>query len=66
MLNEKRNKQADEPRLISARELAALLNVSASSVWRMRAAGQLPPAVRVGRRGVRWRLSDIKAFISQL
>ncbi len=54
--------RAGADRLIDARAVARLLDISDRSVWKMAAAGKLPAAVRVGR-SVKWRLSDIEGFI---
>ena len=43
-----------------------MLAISHSPVFRLRAAGQLPDSVRVGPRAVRWRISDIRAYIANL
>jgi excisionase family DNA binding protein len=56
---------ADEPRasrLITADEVAALLGLSARTVWRMHSAGKLPEPIRLGR-AVRWRHKEIDAWI---
>jgi predicted DNA-binding transcriptional regulator AlpA len=52
-------------RLIGVREVATMLGVSIASVWRLRAAGRLPKAVRLGG-AVRWRLREIERFIDGL
>ena len=52
-----------EPLLITAAELAKLLQVSTRTLWRLRSAGQLPEAVRLGG-AVRWRLDEIKEWIA--
>lgn len=49
--------------LIDSKEVAKLLGVSPSTVWRMRCEGQLPPPVFVCRRLVKWKRSDIMAWI---
>jgi excisionase family DNA binding protein len=53
------------PRLLSAVEVAELLTVSVSTVWRLRSQGVLPDAVRIGG-SVRWRLRDIERYIETL
>jgi len=47
-------------RLLSIRDVAALLAVHPRTIWRLVATGVLPPPVRLGRRTLRWRLSDIE------
>ena len=60
--DEQSNEQ-DRPLLITAAELARLLQVSTRTLWRLRLAGELPEAVRLGG-AVRWRLDEIKKWIA--
>lgn len=53
-----------EPLLLTAAELARLLNVSTRTLWRLRSAGQLPQPVRFGG-AVRWRLDDVRKWIAE-
>jgi excisionase family DNA binding protein len=48
--------------LVSDRDAAAMLAISRAHLHRLRAAGKLPPAVRLGR-AVRWRRTEILAWI---
>ncbi len=48
--------------LIDVGQVAAMLAVSTSTVWRLRDQGQLPAPIRIGSL-VRWRLGDIERFI---
>ena len=50
------------PLLASARRLAAMLDVSEEMVRKMNDAAELPEPVKLGR-CVRWRLSDIEAWL---
>lgn len=45
--------------LMTADEVASLLNVSVRSVWRMRSAAELPEPLTFGK-SIRWRQSDIE------
>lgn len=54
---------AGEPCLITAQELANLLQISTRSLWRLRSSGQLPLPVRLGG-NVRWRLEEIRKWIA--
>lgn len=45
----------------SARELAAMLDVSLRQVWRLNSAGKLPRSIRLGG-AVRWNRADIHAW----
>lgn len=51
--------------LLSARQVAALLNVSPATIWRLRDQGLLPPSVKVGS-CVRWRRGDILRYVQGL
>ena len=52
-------------RLLRAKDVARLLNVSQRSVWRLRNDGFLPEPVRISKTLVRWRQSDIDKLIAQ-
>jgi excisionase family DNA binding protein len=58
------NGDAIAPLLMTAKQLAKLLDVSMRSIWRMRSSGQLPLAVRLGG-AVRWRVDEIKNWIAR-
>lgn len=56
----------DSARLLSVKEVAALLCMSVRSVWRFASSGQLPAPIRIGGgRCVRWRLSDLTTLIAK-
>jgi predicted DNA-binding transcriptional regulator AlpA len=48
--------------LLKDTEVAAMLKIGKSSVWKRVADKRLPEPVRMGR-DVRWRLADIKAVV---
>jgi excisionase family DNA binding protein len=50
------------PLLISAGELAKLIQVSERTLWRLYSAGRLPKPVRLGR-STRWRLAEVRQWI---
>ncbi|MBX9681854.1 MAG: helix-turn-helix domain-containing protein [Gemmataceae bacterium] len=52
------------PLLITADEVARLLNLSKRTLWRLLSAGKLPAPVRLGN-AVRWRREEIRQWISQ-
>jgi prophage regulatory protein len=52
-------------RLITKRELTAMIAVSYPTIWRWMRAGKFPRAVGEGRI-VRWRLDEVEAWIEQL
>lgn len=54
-----------QDRLLTVIEVGALLKLAPRTVWKYLAAGKIPePAVRDGRKFVRWRASDIQSFIA--
>ena len=53
-------------RLLDVRQVAEILGIAVRTVWRLSAAGELPPPVRIGVRIVRWRLSDIEQYLENL
>lgn len=61
--DDEQNGELGKPLLITAAELAKLLHVSTRTLWRLRSAGELPEAVRLGG-AVRWRLDEIKKWIA--
>jgi excisionase family DNA binding protein len=52
-------------RLLSVKEVSAVLGISVRKVWRMMAAGQLAAPVRMGRSS-RWPQSEIQQYIEEL
>jgi predicted DNA-binding transcriptional regulator AlpA len=50
--------------LISAEKLAQILDISVRTLWRMRAAGKIPPPIRLGG-SVRWRAQEVRAWIEK-
>ena len=52
--------------LLTAREVADLLNVHIRSVWRMAQTGDIPAPIRLSERVVRWRMADLEAHLDQL
>ena len=51
-----------EDALLTPEHFAIILTCSVRFVARLRKAGRLPPAVRLGKL-VRWRLSDVRAWV---
>lgn len=49
--------------LVTAEQLAKILQVSVRSIWRMRSSGQLPRPVRIGG-NIRWRPKDVELWIA--
>lgn len=51
-----------ESTLLTARNVAALLNVSQRHIWKLLSSGRLPQPVRLGR-SVRWRRDELTAWM---
>ena len=52
-----------EERLLNVREVTELIGVSKSTLHRMVSANRFPRPIRVGLRAVRWRLSEVLAWM---
>ena len=50
--------------LITAEELAKLMQVSERTLWRLLSSGKLPKPLRFGR-NTRWRLADVNDWIQR-
>ena len=50
--------------LIDAAELAQMLSVSKPTIWRIR--DKLPPAIALTSQCIRWRRSDVEAWLAGL
>lgn len=48
--------------LMTVRDVAAALKVSARQIWKLNSTGRLPAPVRLSR-SVRWRAGDIAEFV---
>ena len=55
----------DELRLLRRAEVERMLGLSRSGLDDMVSSGVLPSPIRIGARAVRWRLSDISAWIAE-
>ncbi len=53
-----------EPLLISAKDVARMLNVSLRTLWRLRSAGDVPAPLTIGAT-VRWRVDELRKFIAE-
>lgn len=56
-------KSGAAPVMITARQLAVVLQVSTRQVWRMLSARRVPQPIRVGS-VVRWRMAEIEQWIA--
>jgi predicted DNA-binding transcriptional regulator AlpA len=54
---------ADEPLLITVRDIARLMKISVRKVWRLRSAQLIPEPVRLGGTTVRWRYDEVRKWI---
>ena len=54
---------AMEDRLLKRQEVVEITGLSLSTIYRQMPKGQFPRQVIVGSRGVRWRASDIRAWM---
>jgi len=52
------------PALISATELAELLQISTRTLWRLRSAGKLIRPIRLGG-STRWSLDEVQTWIAE-
>ena len=52
-----------QPILITAAELAHMLQISVRTLWRLRSAGQLINPIRIGG-NTRWRLDEVREWIA--
>jgi predicted DNA-binding transcriptional regulator AlpA len=48
---------------IDIKRLSEILHIAESTAAKWKREGRLPPAIKISARCVRWRLSDIMAFI---
>jgi prophage regulatory protein len=53
----------DLEQMLTDKEVAGVLKLSRSSVWRLARAGKLPKPVKVGLNAARWKKSELKAFM---
>jgi len=51
--------------LIRPNQLADLLSISIPTLYRMISNGELPPKVRIGKRAVGWRRSQIEEWMDE-
>lgn len=50
-------------RIVRAAELAKLLGISSTSLWRFRQSGDFPQPIALGSRMVGWKIIDIELWI---
>jgi prophage regulatory protein len=54
------------PLLLRDREVAELLGISRSSVWKLAATGELPAPLKIGGRAARWEHAAIVGYVERL
>ena len=54
----------DDERLIPRGEVESRTGLSRSTIYRLMRAGQFPTPIRVGPRAVRWKLSEVNAYLA--
>ena len=52
-----------EPLLVTARQVAAMMQISTRTLWRLCSGQKLPAPLRIGG-AVRWRLEEIRKWIA--
>lgn len=57
--------------LLTAKDLARVLNVGERSIWRMASmaaggSGLFPRPIRIGRQVIRWRWRDVEKYLEEL
>ena len=52
------------PSLLTQAHVLALLGVSRPTLWAWRREGRFPEALRIGPNSIRWRESDIRAWLA--
>lgn len=50
-------------KLLTTKQVAELLSISERTLWRLVSSGRLPKPIKLSARTVRWKHSDILAFI---
>src|SRR4051794_28091545 len=61
---EKRAYPSAEPLLVNATDVAKMLSISKTTLWRLRASGRLPRPIRLGG-SIRWRVTEIRSWIEK-
>ena len=54
----------DQDRLLRREEVEARCGIARTTIYRLMRAGQFPEPLRVGPRAVRWRASEIEAWLA--
>ena len=54
------------PDLLTAKEVAHRLSIAVRTLYRLVNAGVMPPPIRLSRRLIRWRVTDIDRYLEGL
>ena len=52
--------------LLTVRDVAFRLSMSVRNVWRKAETGEIPKPVKIGGKTIRWRVSDLQAWLASL
>ena len=55
--------RSDDNYFLNVNELAEMLSVNRSTIWRWRKAGILPHAYRISPKVIRWHLGEIRQWV---
>jgi prophage regulatory protein len=61
--SDRRDDADGEPLLVTASQIAMLMQISTRTLWRLLSGGKIPEPLRIGG-AVRWRLDDVKNWIA--
>jgi excisionase family DNA binding protein len=61
--SDRRDDADGEPLLVTASQIATLMQISTRTLWRLLSGGKIPEPLRIGG-AVRWRLDDVKSWIA--
>lgn len=50
--------------LLTVKDVAKIVGVTTKTIWKMEKEGRCPKAIRRGKRVVRWKSSDVVAWIN--
>jgi prophage regulatory protein len=66
-INRHKTKDGSQPesKIIRPKELANMLSISISTLYKMQDEGQLPPKIKVSNNAVGWLRADIEEWLSQ-
>ena len=54
-----------EPVFMRLPEVVKLTRLSVATIWRMEQSGDFPKRVKIGKRAVAWRISDIQLWVGK-